>query len=240
MNNIHIKKQLLTQDRRRLLLRDFLVEAIALDLYEAAKDINRAWEFVQIESPSLVDRALVSKEYSETDFFAVGENLALKPETTFASYEYLDDLLTSNPSRYKLPLCIYQLSKSYRNEQDKTNKHLRLREFYQLEFQFIYSDSSKADYVSHFRKSAEEAISRHFRHTKIRSIPSDRLPSYSRSTQDIEIALDSNWNTVPATDNNADHYWMEVASMSDRDDCIIPNTRNIEIAIGLDRLVSLY
>lgn len=207
---------------------------------DAAYQINPAWKFHRIEAPTLIPISSISSEYDEDSFFRVNDRLALKPETTTTSYQYAEMLVSMSSARKTLPACIWQCSKSYRNEQDKTLKHIRLKEFYQLEFQFIYPEDSKADYVSFFREATFRAITKHFKHTKIRTVESDRLPHYSQSTHDIEIALADSFQTAASSDDSSELYWIEVASMSDRTDCPIPNTRNIEIAIGIDRLMSIY
>lgn len=59
---------------------------------------------------------------------------------------------------------------------------------------------------------------------EIRFVESDRLPSYSESTLDIET--------------NYRDDWKEIASCSIRTD-FSEDTRVCEIAIGLDRLIEL-
>ena len=59
----------------------------------------------------------------------------------------------------------------------------------------------------------------------VRFVESDRLPSYSESTLDIEVPYNGEWK--------------EVASCSIRND-FSEDTRVAEIAIGMDRLVEMY
>jgi glycyl-tRNA synthetase (class II) len=63
------------------------------------------------------------------------------------SYEYAKVLLNPhNKPKYQMPLVVRQHGKSFRREQDKTLENMRLKEFYQLEFQIIYSMSTDFDY----------------------------------------------------------------------------------------------
>ena len=57
-----------------------------------------------------------------------------------------------------------------------------------------------------------------------RVVDSDRLPSYSESTRDIEVRRANDWK--------------EAASCSIRTD-FSPDTRVVEMAFGLDRLVTI-
>jgi glycyl-tRNA synthetase (class II) len=45
-----------------------------------------------------------------------------------------------------MPIVVWQHGKSFRNEQDKTASNMRLKEFYQLEFQIIFSNTTQNDY----------------------------------------------------------------------------------------------
>jgi len=102
---------------------------------------------------------------------------------------------------------------------------LRFNEFYQLEFQCIYSATTQADYQTPLMAAAEKLIARETGR-KTRIIPSDRLPAYSLTTLDIEVALDDG-----AT-------WREIASCSIRTD-YSETERVLELAIGLDRVVEV-
>lgn len=210
-------------NEREIKLRNQIAEDIILQMHNSAREINKQWTFHRIEAPVLIDRSLIHPNYNETDYYTVDEELALRPETTATSYLYAVDHLKHHSNKKALPFCVVQLGLSFRKEQDKTLKHMRLKSFYQLEFQFLCATDSKADYVTYFRNAAEEAISDWY--PIIKREPSDRLPCYSNSTEDL-ITVDDN----P----------MELASMSDRTDFPDSNIRNIEIAIGIDRLITKF
>lgn len=215
---------LIVWEEDHIRLREAIAEDLIRRMEKSARQINKAWTLERIEAPIFVPISSIPDSYSEDDYFRVSDKLALRPETTAASYAHAQCRLTNESSKKVLPLCVVQSGLSFRREQDKTLKHLRLKQFYQLEFQFLYDADSKADYVSFFRNAVFEALSVWY--PEIKREPSDRLPSYSKSTEDI-VAI------AP------DRYEIEIASMSDRTDSPIPNVRNIEIAIGLDRLTAL-
>lgn len=208
-------------NEREIKLRNQIAEDIILQMYTSARVSNKQWTFNRIEAPVLINKSLIHPNYDETDYYTVDEELALRPETTATSYLYAVDYLKHYSKKKALPFCVVQLGLSFRKEQDKTLKHMRLKSFYQLEFQFLYSADSKADYVTWLRNAAENAINNWY--PFVDQKPSDRLPCYSNSTEDI-ITVDEN----P----------MELASMSDRTDFPDLNIRNVEIAIGIDRLLT--
>lgn len=186
-------------------------------------NMNPAWSFAQMEGPILTPKAVISPEYDANDLFvtnheAGGELLCLRPETTQSSYAYAKFL------NKKLPLCVYQMGKSFRRELNDgaTAAKLRFNEFWQLEFQCIYSASTKADY----RGALIEAVSNEITRFCGCCIPedSDRLPTYSDSTIDLMIHINGKV--------------IEMASCSIRND-FSDDTKVCEIAIGLDRVATL-
>jgi glycyl-tRNA synthetase len=186
--------------------------------------INPSWQFARLEGPCLSPKGYISGSYDDDDVFctnhvAGGGNLYLRAETTPSSYAYAK-FLNKRP-----PLCVYQSGKSFRRENnDGANaSKLRFNEFYQLEFQCIYSNDTKADYRSSLIKEVSKEIER-FTMVKTRVVESDRLPAYSESTLDIECEYNNGWK--------------EVASCSIRKD-YSDAMRVCEIAIGLDRVVSI-
>lgn len=182
---------------------------------------NPAWHLIRIESSILTPLSEINPSYSEDDFFAMN-TLGLRPETTAGSYEYLYSLLKAHPPKWQRPpICVWQAGKSFRKEQDQPSKYCRLKEFYQLEFQCVYAKDSKCDYhtrlVEHLHKSVALLLNR-----PVRVVASDRLPSYSTLTTDLEVRHKGRW--------------LEIASISKRND-FMDEYEVLEIALGLDRLV---
>lgn len=126
------------------------------------------------------------------------------------------DILYGNQNiSKKLPLCIWQVGCSFRDEKNcetmRASK-LRLVQFYQMEFQLFASNGSKAPYIE---KALEALVKRFGGEIRV----ADELPHYSEMTLDWFI-------------ND-----LEVAGCSIRKDW--DKGMVFEVAIGLDRLVNL-
>lgn len=213
-----------------LVLKQYLTRTICLGIKALLKKQNPAWDMVEIESPCLIPRALVNQNYSDDDMWAQagGADLVLKPETTPASYLYLEHLLSHDQGRP--PLVVWQCSKSFRREQDQATKHCRFKEFYQQEFQCVYSADTKNDYQANIIGGLAELLMNCVG-LPTRIVLSDRLPDYSLKTLDVEVF-------------NGDK-WMEICSCSVRQDfSYAPQFKGksikclcLEIAVGIDRLI---
>lgn len=225
---------------REIRLREMMQAHFAAEVAAFLTDANPAWDIRRVEAPQLTPRDLVSDAYGPEDIFfleRLGEHdaqLVLRPETTPSTYIYMQHLLNSHGG-VKLPLCVWQAGKSFRREQDQVSKHMRLKEFWQMEFQCAYTADTANDYHAASLEPARRMIEAMVR-LPTRIVPSDRLPAYSEVTMDVEV-------------DNGDK-WMEVSSISRRTD--FPQSarfatkggairevevRVLEIAIGLDRCV---
>jgi glycyl-tRNA synthetase len=188
---------------------------------------NSAFQIVKVEAPILTPGDLINPNYTEEDVFVVRgsfdpehrkESLVLRPETTMGSYTAAKILLSGHNSvKYRAPLVVYQHGKSFRKEQDQPTKFMRLKEFYQLEFQIIYSPSTANDYSVVLYPAVLKALIDWV--GECRMEPSDRVPDYSEETMDI-VCVKSN---------------MEICSMSKRKD--LDGFKVIEIAVGTDRCI---
>lgn len=215
MEQVYRHNGLIFWSETEIKLRNFFIEYFALQVKLGLKYINKAWEMQQIEAPILTPTNLLNQNYTSEDIYVVDDRLALRPETTPGSYAMA---MWLNP---KPPFVIWQAGKSFRREQDQVTKNMRLKEFYQQEFQCVYSDSTKADYQELITPTVQQMIESMV-HRPTRVVESDRLPDYSKKTMDVEIYVNSDW--------------MEVASISKRTDYLI-GFEVLEIAIGLDRCV---
>jgi glycyl-tRNA synthetase len=211
--------------RLRESFRDYFVSQV----YETLKITNPAWMFVGIEAPLLMPRELVNPNYTNEDMFVL-DDLVLRPETTPGTYRFMREMLDDSSSGFKPPLCVWQCGKSFRREQDQPWKHMRLKEFYQLEFQCAFTDDSKNDYHTALLAPVGKMIG-DMTGLETRLVPSDRLPDYSLKTMDVEA--------------DTGDKWMEMASISLRKD--FPGVVKFkgsekkllvaEVAIGVDRCV---
>lgn len=101
-------------DEQSILKRELFTQLIVSNLNNSLKTVNKAFEIVRCEAPILTPSNLINANYTDEDVFRLDE-LTLKPETTKGSYTYLQHLLNPhNGRKYKLPICVWQLGKSFR------------------------------------------------------------------------------------------------------------------------------
>lgn len=207
-------------------LREMFTQRAITTVKHTLTALNPAWRYFRVEGPCLSPRDRISAAYSEDDIFitnhmAGGAALCLRAETTPSSYAFARTI----PG--KLPVCVWQAGKSFRRETNDgaSAAKLRFNEFWQLEFQSIYRADTKADYRSALIEALTPEVDR-FTRRKSRIVESDRLPTYSQSTMDIEVEVDHGT------------AWREVASCSIRTD-YAHDTLVCEIAFGLDRIATL-
>ena len=209
-------------DEKEIATRDHLTRHFAREVETLLRSINRAWLFRRVEAPTLTPRELINPNYGDGDLWTQPDtDLVLRPETTMGSYAYARKLLAEKGGL--MPFCVWQAGKSYRKEQDKSLANMRLKEFWQQEFQCLYSEGTKADYQTLVMEPLASILGDSIgRSTRI--VASDRLPDYSLKTMDVEADVGDRW--------------MEICSVSVRKD-YAEGIRVLEIAIGLDRCVRL-
>lgn len=202
--------------------RSYITQALETYLSDELWSVNRSWDIRQIEAPCMIPNEFVSSEYSDEDVYRT-QDFTMKPETTSSSYEYARYLIDHQLA--KPPLCIWQASKSFRRENDQVTANVRLKEFYQLEFQCIYTEDTKKDY--HELLEGISKLIAHLTNKETRIVESDRLPHYSTSTMDIEVKMPNKWLEVMSSSkrNDVPFVWNEKKLL------------NTEFAFGLDRLV---
>lgn len=209
-----------------IIRREYFIRAIEGAIRCGLLKLNSSWTFHRVDAPCLVPSATISDSYDDTDVFICTGDLSLRPETTNGSYLYARHL---NSNGYKYPMCVWQAGKSYRRETNDgaSASKLRFNEFYQLEFQCIYSKTSKADYRTILMLDLINLLN-NIGFKGVNIVDSDRLPSYSLETKDIEAIYIRN--------RIEEHK--EIASISKRTD--FSNEHEVlEIAFGLDRLIEI-
>jgi glycyl-tRNA synthetase len=224
---------------REISMRESMQARFAADVFHWLRCQNTAWRIDRVEAPIMIPRSMINTNYTNNDLWVFQRHdnnepeLVARPETTPSTYAWMVDQLQGH-NGIRLPWCVWQSGKSFRAEQDQVMKNMRLKEFYQMEFQCAYSSDTANDYhagcLEPVRKMLGSALG-----LPTRVIPSDRLPSYSEITMDVEV--------------DTGERWMEVCSISRRTDFPIRNRYQgkkgivetdimvLEIAIGLDRCV---
>jgi glycyl-tRNA synthetase len=217
MENLFKRNGLMFWSEEEIKTREMVKEFFVRQLYSSLKEQNAGFNIVQVEAPLLTPREFVNKNYTNEDMWVIGDTV-LRPETTMGSYLYAKELLSGhNNVKYRAPIIVWQHGKSFRMEQDQPTKHMRLKEFYQLEFQIIFAPNTANDYSVKLYPDVLAMISKMLGDCRLEK--SDRLPDYSEETIDVVC-------------NKTD---MEVCSMSKRKD--FEGYKVIEVAIGTDRCV---
>ncbi len=213
--------------------REEAVRHLARTIRAGLLGINKAWTFHRTEGPMLVPRSMVAPGYTDDDLWMTRAEIAsqdatMRPETTASSYMAARHIIgtgSEKDQQKKLPLCVWQVGKSYRRESSDGANAAKLRffEFTQAEWQCIYGLNTMADYRGTVLPELEAKLG-WLTAAETRIVPSDRLPGYSLQTDDIEV-LRSNGR------------WTEVASISTRTD--FEGAQVLEIAVGMDRVVDI-
>lgn len=238
MENLYNKNGLPFWDELSIMRRNQCIQYFSTIFPRRLRETNPAWYFEQVEAPLLTPKEFINDNYTSDDVWMLDDGLVLRPETTPGSFAYAAHLF--NTGRAKPPFVVWQAGKSFRREQDQTTKNMRLKEFYQMEFQCIYAADSANDYHQEMIGPVSQMIQDKIGKS-CRTIMSDRLPAYSLTTIDVEAA----------TPHGNDEAYMEVCSISKRTD--FPTTAKfqtkkgvvekelevLEVAIGLDRCVYL-
>ena len=214
---------------KELDFRESAVKVFNSTIQSTLKNMNKAWVFHRTEGPMLVPRHMVSEEYTDNDIWTLKADIAngdavMRPETTSSSYMAAKHILEGLDMKKNLPVCVWQVGKSYRRESSDGANAAKLRffEFTQAEWQCIYGLNTMADYRIPIMENLSDKIS-WLTDRETRVIKSDRLPNYSSRTDDIEVLFNDRWT--------------EVASISTRND--FEGAQVLEIAIGIDRIVDV-
>lgn len=214
-------------NEREIEYRDTLIRNIYQIVKDTLLDMNRAIKFKRVETPILTPpEALPGHIEAGWDkHWLKTEHGVLRPETTAGTYEAFKQLFVDNTPQQHLdkmlqkvlPICLWQAGLSFRNEakpQSMRTTRLRLRQFYQLEFQIFAAQSTGADYLSAVMDSLIKAYG-----GESVIVPEDDLSHYSKRTIDWEID------------------GIEAGGLSIRTDWEYGKV--YEISLGLDRLVKM-
>jgi len=241
MESIYKINGLIFWTEEEIKLRKFFEDMLSLRIKDALMNANKAWAFHHVEAPLLTPRDIINPNYTNKDIWAQEKHdemdldLVLRPETTPGSYHYAQHLMENflgNP-----PLCVWQSGKSFRREQDQVSKNMRLKEFYQMELQCIYTSDTLNDYQGVMIPIVESAIGQLI-HLPTRVVDSERLPSYSLKTVDVEVDNGDKWMEVCSISKRTD--FKHKATFQGKKGAVEKALLVLEIAVGLDRLVYNY
>jgi len=186
-------------------LREYLTNKIYTLIRDTLHKENKSITFERVETPTLLLPELLKSHIEQKfELIQAGKHY-LRPETTKGLYKVLENK--------KLPHCVWQIGKSYRDEKlgKFRIKNLRFREFYQLEFEIAFSENTKCDYM----EVVKNELIKEFGFNEV--VPDD-LPHYSKKTIDLYL------------------QGHETVALSYREDFNFPI---FEVSVGMDRLVYL-
>ena len=244
MLKLYRTNSLVHWDEREIDARERMERFFAAETRRFLKAGNPAWEIERVEAPPMVPRSMVNANYGDDDLWAFSsrdegdEELVARPETTAGTYAWMVHRLQSQ-SGVRLPWAVWQSGHSFRRERDQVLGHMRLKCFRQMEFQCAFSADTMNDYQEACLEPVRRMVAA-MTGLETRIVESDRLPSYSRRTVDIEAMT-------------GEGYWMELCSISLRTDFPVrfsyvnkkkekveTDVLVLEIALGLDRCVHAW
>ena len=227
-------------NKEEVITRKYFKDMLELNIEKILRNENQAWQFTEIEAPILTPVDKINNNYINEDVWfqeskSEEQKLVLRPETTPSSYEYAKMLLDSN--QIKPPFVVWQAGKSFRREIDQPSKHCRFKEFYQQEFQCFFTSDTKNDYQEAVLEPLKQVVER-LLSLPTRIVESDRLPSYSLKTMDIEVDNGDKWMEICSISIRKD--FNKKAKFQNKNKLIEKDLLVLEIAFGLDRLVYNY
>jgi len=215
-------------------LRNYLIAFFAREINVALLEMNPAWKMHRIEAPILTPIEFINENYGPEDVFIQDTSLVLRPETTAGSYQYAKHLMNTHSGTVP-PFVVWQAGKSFRRETDHVEKHMRLKEFYQQEFQCFYASDTLNDYHGVILQKIYNMFEKVLKQS-LNIVPSDRLPGYSLNTIDIE-ALQNPGEFMELCSVSVRNDFTEKAKFTTKKGTIEKDLLVLEIAIGLDRII---
>lgn len=193
-------------DEADLEMRDAICGHVLGGVRRALTAINPSIRVIRVDTPCLMPQPWASNP--TLPYYTV-PGFALRAESTKGTYWVQEHV------QHKLPVCLYQINKSFRDEKSDSLRisALRFREFNQMEFQLFYAEGTKADYHQSF-------VEKLMLPWPLSVVPLDASdwPPYSLRTTDLQME------------------GIEIASLSTRNDFKTPV---FEMSFGIDRITSI-
>jgi glycyl-tRNA synthetase len=240
MHSLYNVNSLVHWDERQIETRERATRFIADELRRFLKSTNRAWEMERVEAPVMLPRSMVNANYGADDLWVFDrhdeaeEQLVARPETTAGTYAWMVHRLGQQDG-LKLPWCVWQAGLSFRAERDQVLSHVRLKQFHQFEAQCAYTADTANDYQQACLEPVRRLLAT-LTGLPTRLVDSDRLPSYSTRTVDVEVDTGSRWMEVCSISSRTD-FPVRFRYQNKKKNWIESEVRVLEIAVGLDRLV---
>ena len=121
----------------------------------------------------------------------------LRPET--AQGIFVNFVNVQRTTRKKLPFCIGQIGKSFRNEITPVNFIFRVREFEQMELEFFCQPGTDLEWFAYWRSFCKNwllSLGMTEEHLRLRDHDPEELCFYSKATTDFEFLFPFGWGEL--------------------------------------------
>ena len=172
----------------------------------------------------------------------------LRPETAQGIFVNFKNVMRT--TRKKLPMCIAQIGKSFRNEITPGNFTFRTREFEQMELEFFCKpgeDLKWHKYWKEFCKNWLLTLGMTENNLRLRDHSKEELSHYSNATTDIEYAFPFGWGELWGIADRTDFDLKQHMEHSKEDMTYLdPETNEryipycIEPSVGADRVTLAF
>jgi len=129
----------------------------------------------------------------------------LRAETCQGIYMNYENVL--NSMRLKIPFGMAQLGKAFRNEITTKNFVFRIREFEQMEMEWFCRPKEAEKYFDFWKKERLNwfiNLGIKKENLRLREVPKEERPHYSKETVDIEYKFPFGWGELEAINNRGD------------------------------------
>ena len=168
----------------------------------------------------------------------------LRPET--AQGIFTNFLNVQRSMRLKVPFGIGQVGKSFRNEITPGNFIFRVREFEQMELEFLCKPGTEIDWFNHYKKACFEfllSLGIKEENLRLRDHAKEELCFYSNATTDIEYNFPFGWGELWGIASRTDYDLKQHEMFSGQSMSYLDPTDNskyipyvVEPSLGVERL----
>ena len=172
----------------------------------------------------------------------------LRPET--AQGIFVNFTNVQRASRKKLPFGIGQIGKSFRNEITPGNFIFRVREFEQMELEFVCQPGTDLDWFQYWRSFCNNwllSLGIKEENLRLRDHDPDELCFYSKATTDFEFLFPFGWGELWGVADRTDYDLSQHAEHSGKDMTYFDQEKNehyipyvIEPSLGVERSVLAF
>ena len=172
----------------------------------------------------------------------------LRPETAQGMFVNFKNVLRT--TRYKMPMGIGQMGRSFRNEITPGNFIFRTREFEQMELEFFCKPGTDLEWYEYWKDACKKflvSLGAKEENLRMREHSKEELSFYSKGTTDIEYLFPFGWGELWGIADRTDYDLSRHMEASKEDLTYLdPETNEkyvpycVEPAVGVDRLFLMF